>query len=150
MLVITTMLLYGFAASDAGDVAKLEWMSGCFAVENPRVKIEEQWMKPEGGLMLGVNRTLRGGKAVEHELLRISVKGGEVVYDALIGTPGQTPFKATSLSESEVIFENPAHDFPKRIIYRKTADGVTASIDDGKPGGKHVDYPFKSVRCAGK
>jgi hypothetical protein len=31
------------------------------------------------------------------------------------------------------VFENPAHDFPKRIIYRKTADdALTASIDGGE------------------
>jgi hypothetical protein len=75
------------AASAAADLDKLDWMSGCHALETPRgVKIEEQWMRPSGGTMLGMNRTTRGGKAVANEFLRIDAKGVDVVYTALVGT----------------------------------------------------------------
>ena len=49
------------------------------------------------------------------------------------------------MTDDEVVFENPTHDFPQRIIYRKGADrSVTARIEgviDGKARG--VDFPFK-------
>ena len=134
----------------AADIDKLDWMAGCHALETPRgVKIEEQWMKPAGGMMLGINRTIRGGKAVANEFLRIDVKGTDVVYTGLVGTKGETPFRLATQSETEVIFENPTHDFPQRIIYRKTADGGMTARIDGVVNGKerHQDFPFKPVPC---
>lgn len=134
----------------AADIDKLDWMAGCHALETSRgVKIEEQWMKPAGGTMLGMNRTVRANKAVAHEFLRIDVKGADVVYTALIGTKGETPFKLTTQSDVEVIFENPTHDFPQRIIYRKAPDGSVSARIDGVVNGKerHQDFPFKPVPC---
>jgi hypothetical protein len=44
------------------------------------------------------------------------------------------------------VFENPAHDFPKRIIYRKTADdALTASIDGGE-GTKSKTFSFRRMK----
>lgn len=137
----------------AADLSKLGWMTGCHVMENTArgLKIEEQWMKPEGGLMMGMNRTQRGGKAVEHEFLRIDAKGDAIVYTALIGTKNETPFKLTSQTDTEAVFENPGHDFPKRITYRKTADGIFATIDGGEANkNKHQDFTMKSVPCVAK
>ena len=67
----------------------------------------------------------------------------------MIGTKGETPFKLTTQTESEAIFENPTHDFPQRIIYRKSADGGMTARIDGVVNGKerHQDFPFKPVAC---
>jgi hypothetical protein len=138
------------STTTAADISKLDWMAGCHVLENAArgIKVEEQWMKPEGGLMMGINRTQRGGKAVAHEFLRIDAKGEVIVYTALIGTKNETPFKLTSQTDTEAVFENPEHDFPKRIIYRKTPDGIFATIDGGEANkNKHQDFPMKSVPC---
>ena len=60
----------------------------------------------------------------------------------------QTEFKLTSLKGGEAIFENPEHDFPKKIVYARQPDGsLLAAIEgpgrDGKP--RRVEYPFKRV-----
>ena len=50
-----------------------------------------------------------------------------------------TEFIATSSSASEITFENPAHDFPKRVGYRRVdATHLTAWIDGGaaQSGGR--------------
>ena len=150
MMILLSLTLLT-ATNAAADLSKLNWMTGCHVMENAArgLKIEEQWMKPEGGLMMGMNRTQRGGKAVANEFLRIDAKGDAIVYTALIGTKNETPFKLTSQTDTEAVFENPEHDFPKRIIYRKTADGIFATIDGGEANkNKHQDFPMKSVPCA--
>jgi hypothetical protein len=144
------MLALALLLNSAADLNRLEWMAGCHALETSRgTKIEEQWMRPAGGMMLGINRTIRANKAVAHEFLRIEVKGEDVIYTGLAGTKGETAFKLTSQSEGEVIFENPTHDFPQRIIYRKSAEGSVTARIDGKVNGKErqQDYPFKPVPC---
>jgi hypothetical protein len=83
--------------------------------------------------MMGVSRTVAGDKTVEFEYLRIEQREDGIYYVAhpKARCPG-TDFKLTRASASEAVFENPQHDFPKRIIYRKTDDGLTASIDAGE------------------
>ncbi|MGH8854313.1 MAG: hypothetical protein ACREWI_08545 [Telluria sp.] len=45
------------------------------------------------------------------------------------------------------MFENPAHDFPQRIIYRRVGDtGLHARIE-GK--GKGIDFPMRRTACGG-
>ena len=59
------------------------------------------------------------------------------------------PFAAASVSDSLVVFENPAHDFPQRIEYRRVnADSVVARISatrDGKVQG--MDIPMRRRVC---
>ncbi|HEX7294339.1 MAG TPA: DUF6265 family protein, partial [Pyrinomonadaceae bacterium] len=58
----------------------------------------------------------------------------------------QTDFKLTRVTDQEAVFENPEHDFPKRIIYRKSAeDALTASIDGGE-GTKQMTFSFQRMK----
>ena len=43
------------------------------------------------------------------------------------------------------VFENPEHDFPKRIIYRKSADGSLLASIDGGPGTKTLVFPLRPM-----
>jgi Domain of unknown function (DUF6265) len=98
--------------------------------------------------MFGMTRTIRGGKTVFSEFQRISVEEGKLTYTARIGTQRVTPFPLKWMTESEVVFENPAHDFPQRILYRKANGGLFArieGIDKGKE--RHQDFPYKRVSC---
>ena len=130
----------------AQDVGQLGFMSGCW---QGRGGTEEQWMKPVGGTLFGMSRTVVKGKTVFWEFLQIRVQEGGVV---LVAQPSSNPkpvtFRATRVSESEVVFENPEHDFPQRILYRKQRDGLFARID-GKEKGKEkaVDFPMVRVKC---
>ncbi|MBM3512099.1 MAG: hypothetical protein FJX59_00110 [Alphaproteobacteria bacterium] len=43
-------------------------------------------------------------------------------------------FTATALGTAEAVFENLAHDFPKRIVYRRVApDRLEARIEGARP-----------------
>jgi hypothetical protein len=131
------------------DVSALSWIRGCWEMRTASgASIEEQWTKPAGGTMLGMGRTIRGGKTVFTEFLRISEENGKLTYTARIGTKGITPFPLLKMTESEVVFENPTHDFPQRIIYRKQEDGLFARIEGTDKGKeRHQDFPYKRVPC---
>jgi Domain of unknown function (DUF6265) len=105
-------------------------------------------MKPSGGTMLGMSRTIRGGRTTEFEFLQIKEISGKLAYVAKPSGQAEATFPLKSMTEAEIVFENPAHDFPQRVVYRKGADGsVTARIEgtmNGKARG--VDFPFR--RCA--
>ena len=133
--------------SDDADLTRLAWLTGCWSLARPNGETEEHWMAPRGGTMLGMSRTIRNGKTVEHEFLQIRLDAGRLAYEARpSGHQQPTVFPLKTLEADAVSFENPSHDFPQRIIYRRTADGVTARIEgtsEGKTRG--IDFPF--VRC---
>jgi hypothetical protein len=134
-------------AEPASTVSELAWISGSWqTAPGGRLQIEEHWMAPAGNTMIGMGRTVSGGRTVEFEYLRIEERAGEIYYVASPkGRCPATDFKLTKLSSQEATFENPEHDFPKRIIYRKNSDGsLTASIDGG-PGTKSVIFTYQPM-----
>jgi hypothetical protein len=77
---IATVVL---AAPAAGSgVADLAWLQGCWAMVAGERTVEEHWMGPRGGTMLGVGRTVQAGRLVEHEFLIIRDDGARLVYEA--------------------------------------------------------------------
>jgi hypothetical protein len=121
--------------SNARSISELSWITGDWqSAAGGRSQVEEHWTKPGGASMLGMSRTIAGEKTVEFEYLRIEQRADGIYYVAhpKARCPG-TDFKLTRATASEAVFENPEHDFPKRIIYRKTGeDSLTASIDGGE------------------
>ena len=145
-------LLFLMAATSlpaADTLAPLAFMSGCWEMKQGPMIIEEQWSKPAGETMLGLSRTMKQGKTVFSEFMRIEKQGADFQYVPRIGTKqGPVAFKMTKISADEVIFENAAHDFPQRILYRSTPDGLFARIDGVEKGkARGEDFPMKRVDC---
>ena len=131
------------SSNSPAELPDLIWIAGAWQTTGGRSKIEEYWMPPAGGSMLGISRTIAGEKTVEFEYLRIEKRGEDIFY---VASPGArcpaTDFKLTRVSNQEAVFENSQHDFPKRIIYRKGSDGsLTASIDAGE-GTKSKSFAY--------
>jgi hypothetical protein len=154
-LLIATLLLFGDAGragqatqtDSAASLKALAWISGAWGGPHGRTQIEERWTDIGGNMMLGVSRTMAGGRTVFFEFLRIEARADGVYYVAQPkGRPG-TDFKLTRHTDSEAVFENPAHDFPKRIIYRRNADGsLTARVDGGEGSPKIEEFHFQPLK----
>jgi hypothetical protein len=145
------MLALILAAQLAGPPATIDqmaWLKGCWVQAKPNGVVEELWMGPGGGTMLGLGRTVRDGKLREYEFVRIVEADGSLAYVAEPSGQEKATFPLKSLTPDEAVFENPTHDFPQRVIYRRLGpDAVTGRIE-GEIGGqaKSVDFPYK--RCA--
>ena len=143
LTIATLLLLTSFQTPTMSD---LSWIAGDWqTAPGGRRQSEEHWTAVAGGSMMGISRTIAGDKTVEFEYLRIEQRADGIYYVAhpKARCPG-TDFKLTRASANEAVFENPQHDFPKRIIYRKTDDGLTASIDAGE-GSKGISFVFKKM-----
>ena len=136
--------------SGPASAERLAWMSGCWERRSGPVLVEEQWMRPRGGTLLGMSRTVRGDSTVEHESMRIYEQGGRLVFAALPSGQAPAEFRSTHVGGAEVVFSNPAHDFPQTVRYRRAgADSLVARIE-GTRGGRlrGVDFPMRRVPCA--
>jgi hypothetical protein len=130
-------------------IARVGWMQGCWATSSPQRTIDEQWMSPRGGSMIGMSRTVRDGRLVEHELMILSERSDQLAYEA--HPSGQTPatFLSTRIEPSLVVFENPTHDFPQRIGYeRKGPDAVTAWVEGPQNGRtRRIEFAYQRAQC---
>lgn len=135
------------ASAQTPTLADLAWMVGDWqSAPGARRQVEEHWTTAAGGTMMGVGRTVAGDKTVEFEYLRIEQRADGIFYVAhpKARCPG-TDFKLTRVSSTEAVFENPQHDFPKRVIYRKGEnDSLTATIDGGE-GSRAVTFSFQRM-----
>lgn len=131
------------------SIRTIAWLQGCWQQQNSRRVTDEQWMAPLGGLMMGMSRTVRGDTVADYEVLRIRETGGVVVYHAEPSGQSPTDFTATVLTDSSATFENLAHDFPQRVIYRRRgADSLVARIEGMRNGQlRGVDFPSRRVSC---
>ena len=145
MQALVAVLLLG----QAPDVTAVSWMAGCWRQESPSRTVDEVWMAPAGDGMLGMSRTVARGRIVEHEFLQIRVQDGRLVLVAKPSRQPEATFTATMVGPRAVTFENPAHDFPQRVIYRLQDDGALVGRIEGEEGGRPrgVDFPMRRVAC---
>lgn len=154
VLLLALSLSLGAVASSSAqasnDVARLGWIAGCWEQRAGTRVAHEQWMAPLGGMMMGMNRTVAGNVVRSWEQLRIEVLNGRVSYVSQPSGQTLTAFAASLVSDTLVVFENPQHDFPTKILYRKIGtDSLWARIEGPQAGKtKGIDFPMKRIRCA--
>jgi Domain of unknown function (DUF6265) len=125
-------------------IGQVAWMEGTW-IGKDGVTVEERWTPPAGGAMLAVSRTVKDGRMVAFEFLRIVERDGGLVYVAQPGGKPPTDFTLTALAGTSATFENPGHDFPKLIRYTKRPDGsLEAHVGDG--GARDETYVFRRVQ----
>jgi hypothetical protein len=154
---LSLILVFAFAAGvqasasgPAPTIKDVAWIAGCWDSTRNGRHVTEQWMGPEGGTMMGVSRTTAGEKTTEWEFLIIRQGAQGLDYVAKPSRQPEATFTATRASATEVVFENPAHDFPKRIIYKRDGDALTASIEGPMNGqNRRIDFPYKKAACGG-
>lgn len=139
----------GAAAAQTATTADLAFMAGCWRLSANGRTIDEHWLTPAGGSLMGVSRTVANGKTVEFEFLQIRDLPEGLTYIAKPSGQAEAKFTIASRTADEIVFENPTHDFPQRIRYKKVgADQLRARIEgtmNGKARG--IDFPYARVAC---
>jgi hypothetical protein len=141
------------AASSAGAAEAAAfpgWMQGCWQWVNADAGSVEQWTAPAGGLMLGMSKTIKSDKLASFEFMRIAeVEPGKLGFTAQPSGEAPTTFMLLKAREKELTFENLAHDFPQRIMYRgageKRLHARIEGVVNGKP--KSIDFPMRRIAC---
>lgn len=131
-------------------VEDLEWMAGSWSCPQGEGIFEETWIPPVGGTMQGCGRLVVGSRVRFMEFLSIEEDEKGAVMWVLLGAPSKGdkkpfPFRLTSFDGKKAVFENPSHDFPSKIVYRRSGLDAIDCWLTGTRDGKLVreDYAFK-------
>jgi hypothetical protein len=124
------------------------WITGHWCLERDGSTTEELWLPPHGGLMIGLGRTRNADETSGFEYLRITDADGAQSFMAQpYGNPPIT-FSRTAGGEHWVRFENPDHDFPQRIEYRREGDSLLAEIGGVGENGEETAIAYDYVACS--
>ena len=139
------ILAAAVAMTGVTDVEKLAWMAGSWAQETGTSTVRETWLSPKDGTMSGVSQTNRAGKPAFVEYMKISVEPAGATFTAMIAGQPSTSFVLVAGPDGEATFENKAHDFPQRVIYRRCGVDLCGRIE-GTVGGKLQFQDWRYVR----
>lgn len=129
------MMLIAAAAAASNSMPQMGWMTGYWLSCDGGREVSETWGDPHENVLLGSSMTISEDGKTRFEVMRIApTKRGLTFFAQPSGRPA-AEFLLKSATETEMVFENPNHDFPQRITYRREGDQLFARIE-GKMGDK--------------
>ncbi len=126
-------------------IAAVQWMLGTWKISTPQGTIVEIWQTKDDSTLLGRSVFVKTvGDSITQEKIEFAYRNGDWYYSPTVvnqngGNP--VPFKVIFIRGTEFISENPSHDFPQRIAYRRIKQNMYASIE-GKRNGKYGKQNF--------
>ncbi len=132
----------------APALGNLAFMAGCWNGEARRgaVTIEEHWTTPTVNVMLGTTRYVAGDSTLSWEFTLVEGGAGGVVMTPYPSGQSPVPFRLVGASDAAV-FENLAHDFPQRIVYRRVADTLVVRIEADVPERRGREWRMTRAAC---
>ncbi len=135
------------ASAPPGSAADFAWLAGHWCVASADEVVEEHWLAARGSPYLGMSRTVKNGATVSFEFLRIEIDGADANYLAQPQGRSPTAFRLTASGPGWARFENPRHDFPRRIEYRRSGANLHAHIAGPGDDDSELVIPFEYQPC---
>lgn len=146
--IAVTLSLSAFIISDDSKTfKKLYALAGTWKMNTKRGAVCEEWKRVNKNYLQSKGYMIRGKDTILSEKIALTNSKEGIFYTSTVEDQnGKQPiaFKMTSSENNEFVFENPQHDFPKRIVYKFiTADSLHAYIDDGAENGRQQHFYYK-------
>ncbi len=145
VLVAGIVILSSAVRAEERELSTFGWLAGVWESTDGSAT-EERWMSPTANVILGVSRTVKDGRTVGFEFMRLEKRGADIYY---IPQPGGRPpvdFKLTSGEGERYIFENTEGvDRVHRIEYRRDGENGLYARVDGVQNGKpfRLEYRYR-------
>ncbi|WP_312175561.1 DUF6265 family protein [Chryseobacterium sp.] len=149
--VVSLAILYAWTIKSTNDIQNAEWLIGTWENKTQRGSIYETWTKSGQNEFSGKSYSVKDNDTIVFENIRLLQEKNGLYYIPTVknqndGLPVR--FVAKAISENQLVFENPQHDFPQIIAYTKiTSDSLIAEISGTKNGQKRKQtFPMKRVK----
>ena len=137
-------------SQEKSPMQKLLWIVDSWvSPEGSDSRSYEEWKVTSDNLYEGSSKTIKDGVVTFSESLKIENTPDGIYYVADVPhNPAPVKFLLTGVSDTSAVFENPEHDFPKKITYLLEDGNLHAFIEGpGKDGNiKKIDFYFNKMR----
>jgi len=149
--VVSLAMLYAWKINYKNNIQKAEWLIGTWENKTQKGSIYETWTKTRNNEFSGKSFSVKDKDTIVFENIRLVQENEKLFYIPTVknqndGLPIR--FVAKTISENQLVFENPQHEFPQIIAYTKiTSDSLIAEISGTKNGqNRRQTFPMKKVK----
>ena len=132
------------------QLEKMNWLVGEWENKMPEGVLTETWTKTNDSTFAGKTLFINEKDTLHSEDIILTQKGKTLLYIPTVkGQNDDQPveFKMTeSKTENEFAFENPKHDYPQKIVYKKVSDTNLVATISGKQQGKPSSESFPMTK----
>lgn len=149
-IIATLLLLAVMYSGNAQNSQPFSWMVGKWEIKTEKGRIIEEWQHTNDSTLSGKSYFLTNNNdSIPQETVELKYQNGSWYYIPVVknqnnGQP--VAFKIIYAQKNEFISENPVHDFPQRIAYRRVSGNLFASIE-GSQKGKYRKQNFDFVHA---
>lgn len=118
---------------------ELSWLEGNWGNKLHDGNLVENWTKENDSTFTAKSFYIKGKDTLHFEDIKLTQRKEDVFYIATVkGQNNDEPveFKLNPNTESGFSFENPTHDYPQTIEYKKLSNNQMSATVSGKMEGK--------------
>jgi hypothetical protein len=150
-LILIFISCISFISNDHGykkTFKELQRLQGTWIMKGNKMSFGESWSKKNKRYLQSRGFIIKNQDTIYTETVALRRDDQGISYTSTVtGQNNNEPvsFKLTSALNQTYVFENPTHDFPKRIIYSFVSnDSLHAWIDDGMKESKKQQHFYYS------
>lgn len=130
------------------QLGKMSWLLGNWEKKMPEGTLSETWIKENDSTFSAKSYFIKEEDTLHNETILLTQKNDIITYSAkILGENNDkfVDFKLTSTNEKDCVFENPSHDYPQKIVYKKVnSTNFVTTISGIQQGKQFIDsYPMK-------
>jgi hypothetical protein len=119
----------------------MSWLAGTWQAKD----FVTTYTTPEGGTILSVTRYFRDGRTTFFEFEHFAATDSGVVLTPYPGGRKSVSFRMTHYDAAArtAVFENPAHDYPRKFVFRRAGPDSLHIDLTGEEGGTFREERFR-------
>lgn len=152
-LILLLLTIFSCKESDANELEKMKaanWILGNWENKSVDGNLSETWKKVNDSTFEAQSYFIKEKDTLHFESIILQQKGEELTYSTMVKGQNEekaVAFKLTTTTEKQLVFENPKHDYPQKIIYSEiNPDSIVvkiSGIQQGKPSSEQ--YSMKKI-----
>jgi hypothetical protein len=151
IILVSLTILCAWTTKQTNDIKKAEWLTGTWENKTSKGSIYETWSKSNDDEFNGKSYIVKEKDTIIFETIKLVQEQNGLFYIPSVYNQNKNlpiRFSAKIISETQLVFENPQHDFPQTISYTKiTSDSLVAEISGTKNGQERKQtFPMKLVQ----
>ncbi|PWA07460.1 DUF6265 family protein [Flavobacterium psychrotolerans] len=143
------VLILSFASCKKSEKATqmihADWLIGTWENKSEQGTLIEIWKKTNDSIYNGQCYFIKSKDTLHFETIQLKQTGGRLNYITTVkgqNNDKAVAFKLTNETKKQITFENPNHDYPKKIIYNLITKDSLVAVISGIQQGKLSSEQF--------
>jgi hypothetical protein len=128
------------------------WLAGCWRQVEAGQVVDEVWLAPAAGMMLGVSRSIEADTLRDWAMMQVRGGPNGLVLEVTASGMPTVAFLASAASDSSVTFENLTRQYPTAIRYSRRREDSLFAVVSGtvRDRPRTLNFAYARASCPGQ